>query len=57
MSALIEEFKSEHTEIVATLNGVKELGILTRKGQVKLKSVKATLLAHLKKEDDKMGLQ
>ena len=53
MSALIEEFKREHTEIVATLNEVKELGILTRKGQAKLKSVKASLLAHLKKEDDK----
>ncbi len=53
MSALIEEFKREHTEIVATLNEVKELGILTRKGQAKLKSAKASLLAHLKKEDDK----
>ena len=53
MSALIEEFKREHTEIVTTLNEVKELGILTRKGQTKLKSVKASLLAHLKKEDDK----
>ena len=53
MSALIEEFKREHTEIIATLNEVKELGILTRKGQAKLKSVKTSLLAHLKKEDDK----
>ena len=35
MSALIEEFKREHSEIIATLKEVKELGILSREGQAK----------------------
>ena len=51
MSALIEVFKSEHAEIIAMLNEVKELGILSKEGQAKLMSIKEHLLAHLKKED------
>jgi hypothetical protein len=50
MSVLIEELKKEHSEIVATLNEVRELGLLSREGQTKLMSAKASLLAHLKKE-------
>ena len=53
MSALIEEFKNEHSEIVDALQEVKELGILTKEGQAKLMSVKAALLEHLKEEDEK----
>jgi hypothetical protein len=53
MSALIEEFKRDHAEIIAMLNEVKELGILSKEGQAKLMSIKAHLLAHLKKEDVK----
>ncbi|MHC4270180.1 MAG: hemerythrin domain-containing protein [Planctomycetota bacterium] len=53
MSALIEEFKREHSEIVDALQEVKELGILTKEGQAKLMSVKAALLEHLKEEDEK----
>jgi len=52
MSVLIEELKKEHAEIVAMLNEVKELGILSKEGQAKLMSAKAHLLAHLKKEDE-----
>ncbi len=52
MSVLIEELKKEHSEIVATLNEVKELGILSKQGQARLMSAKAHLLAHLKKEDE-----
>ncbi len=51
MSALIKEFKSEHAEIIAMLNEVKELGILSKEGQAKLMSIKEYLLAHIKKED------
>jgi len=51
MSALIKEFKSEHAEIIAMLNEVKELGILSKEGKAKLMSIKEHLLAHLKKED------
>ncbi len=54
MSALIEEFKGEHAKIIAMLKEVKELGILSKEGQDKLMSIKAHLLAHLKKEDEKL---
>ncbi len=54
MSALIEEFKKEHSEIVAALNEVKELGILSREGQVKLMSIKENLFEHLKNEDERL---
>ena len=53
MSALIEEFKKEHSEIIEALKEVEELGILTKEGQAKLMSVKAALLEHLKEEDEK----
>ena len=54
MSELIEEFKRDHAEIMAILNEVKELGILSKEGQAKLISIKKHLLAHLKKEDEKL---
>ena len=53
MSALIEGFKKEHSDIVDALQEVKELGILTKEGQAKLMSVKTSLLEHLKEEDEK----
>lgn len=53
MSVLIEGFKREHSEIIEALNEVEELGILVDEGQSKLMSVKATLLEHLKDEDEK----
>jgi hypothetical protein len=54
MSALIEELKKEHSEIIATLNEVRELGILSEEGQAKLRSAKESLLEHLKKEDERL---
>ncbi len=54
MSALIEEFKREHSEIINMLSEVKELGILSHQGQAKLMSVKSCLIEHLKKEDVKL---
>ncbi len=54
MSALIEELKGEHAEIIAMLNEVKELGILSKEGQARLMSAKEHLLAHLKKEDERL---
>ncbi len=54
MTVLIEELKKEHSEIVAVLNEVKELGILSKEGQAKLLSVKEHLLIHLKKEDEQL---
>ncbi len=54
MSILIEELKKEHSEIVAALNEVKKLGILSKEGQDKLISVQTSLLAHLEMEDDQL---
>ncbi len=54
MSVLIEELKKEHSEIVAALNEVKKLGILSKEGQDKLISVQTSLLAHLGMEDDQL---
>ena len=54
MSALIEEFKREHSGILAILNEAKELGILSHEGQSKLMSVKAILLEHLWNENERL---
>jgi len=54
MTILIDDFKREHSEIVAALKEVKELGILSKEGQTKLISLKASLFEHLKKEDGKL---
>ena len=54
MSILIKELKKDHSEIVATLNEIKELGILSKEGQAKLLSAKERLLAHIKKEDEQL---
>ena len=54
MSLLIEELNKDHLKIVATLKEVKNLGILTKEGQAKLLSAKASFLAHLKKEDEQL---
>ncbi len=42
MSVLIEELKKEHSEIVATLKEVKELGISSKEGQAKLMTAKVS---------------
>jgi hypothetical protein len=54
MSILIEELKKEHSEILTTLNEVKELGILSKEGQEKLMSLEVSLFAHLEMEDDEL---
>lgn len=53
MTALIEELKREHSEILVILNEVEGLDILSKEGQAKLMSVITILLEHLKKEDVK----
>jgi hypothetical protein len=53
MSALIEEFKKEHSVFVEALKEIEELGVLTKEGQAKLLSVKLSLIEHLKDEDEK----
>ncbi len=54
MSILIEELKKEHSEILAELNEVKKLGILSKEGQDKLMSLEVSLFAHLEMEDDEL---
>ncbi len=51
MIALVKELKNEHSEILAILNEVKGLDILSKEGQAKLLSAKERFLSHLKKED------
>ncbi|MCP4270167.1 MAG: hypothetical protein GY777_32100 [Candidatus Brocadiaceae bacterium] len=53
MSALIEKFKMEHYEIIEVLKEVGGACILAKEGQSKLMSAKATLLDHIKVEDEK----
>ncbi len=52
MSALIEEYKKEHSEIIEELKEVDKLGILTRKGQIKLMFLTVDLVKHLWHEDE-----
>ncbi len=54
MSALIEEFKKEHSKILETLNEVKKLGIHSEEGRSKLISAKEYLLKHLNKENEQL---
>ena len=51
---LIEELKKEHMVIVDTLKDAHKIGILNAEGRKKLLSLKDILLAHMKKEDDKL---
>jgi hypothetical protein len=54
MTALIEEFKREHSKIIAALNEVEELGILSKEGQAKLMSAKESLLEHFWNENERL---
>lgn len=54
MSILIEELRHEHSDIIATLNEVKKLGILSKEGRTKLLAAKAVLLEHLQNEDERL---
>ncbi len=54
MSALIEEFKKEHSVILETLNEVKKLGIHSEEGRSNLISAKKCLLEHLNKENEQL---
>jgi hemerythrin superfamily protein len=54
MSALIEGFKKEHSEIIEAFREVKKLGILTKEGHAKLMSLLPDLLDHLWNEDDRL---
>jgi hypothetical protein len=54
MSALIEEFKKEHSGIIKAFQEVEELGILSKEGQAKLMFLTADLLSHLWNEDEQL---
>ncbi len=54
MSALIEDLKKEHSEIIAALKEVEELGIHTKEGHAKLMSLFMVLLKHLWNEDKQL---
>lgn len=52
MSDLIEELITEHKAILALLNEVKSLGILSKSGQQKFLSARDLLISHMNKEDE-----
>ncbi len=52
MSAMIEEYKKEHSEIIKALKEVDELGILTKEGHAKLMFLTVDLVKHLWHEDE-----
>ncbi len=54
MSALIEEFKKEHFEIIEAFKEVKELDVLTKEGHSKLMYLLSDLLKHLWHEDEQL---
>jgi hypothetical protein len=54
MSELIEEFKIEHSKILALLNEVKKLGIHSEEGRSRLISAKESLMEHLNKENEQL---
>lgn len=54
MSVLVEKLKRDHVVIGDILNQVKEMGISSKEGLGKLLSVRTTLLAHLKAEDEQL---
>ena len=51
MSALIEEYKKEHSKIIEVVKEVMVLVVLTKEGHVKLMFLAPDLLDHLWKED------
>ncbi len=54
VSALIEEFKKEHSRIIEAFKEVKELSILTKEEQAKFKFLATDLLNHLWNEDERL---
>ncbi len=54
MSVLVNELKSEHAKIAKVLEQASSLGITSPEAQKMLLEAKAGLLAHLKKEDEKL---
>lgn len=52
MLKLIEELKKEHSFIIDTLNKSRKHGVDTERGQNEILSVKDTILAHIRKEDE-----
>lgn len=54
MSQLTQELKQEHGNIANLLGEITKLGITSTEGQRKLMNAKQGLLAHLKKEDDRL---
>ncbi len=52
MSELIEEFRKEHSKIIATLKEAEEIGILTKEGHAKLMFLTVDLVKHLWHEDE-----
>lgn len=54
MSELVKKLKMDHAKIAFFFSEILEFGVTSEEGQKRLLDTKATLLAHLKKEDDEL---
>jgi hypothetical protein len=54
MSKLVDELKRHHQFLRERIDRVKEIGVQSAEAQVILKQIKASLFAHLAKEDDEL---
>ena len=50
---LIDELKSDHAHMLATLDRIKQAGVTSDEGQRLLREAKGLLLNHLRKEDER----
>ncbi len=50
--SLVDQLIVEHCDIIKTFEEVKSLGISSKEGHARLAQVKASLLSHLKQEDE-----
>lgn len=51
MNTLIKDLTNEHEVIIGTLNEVASLNITSKEAKAKLKTIKESLINHIKKED------
>lgn len=54
MSGLITLLEKQHVDLISKLKTVKELGVTSEAGQKALLATKASLVAHLKIEDEEL---
>ncbi|MCL6473364.1 MAG: hemerythrin domain-containing protein [Firmicutes bacterium] len=54
MLNLIDQLRLEHTELSTSFGSLRDIDISTAEGREKLKSIKVTLLAHLRRDNEEL---